>query len=99
MTGSHPIETIDCMTLDEFWNVVSPIGEHFGQPNSKFIFRGHGNSKWALVPKVFRPEVIKKYKRGMWSTLNDYPGHTVFEWSLETSIKAVSRGQTKLPSR
>jgi hypothetical protein len=76
------VEIVDCITLDQFWNVVSPIGEHFGKPYSKFIFRGQGSSDWNLVPKVFRPDVIEKYKRGMMSTLGDHPGQFFFEWSL-----------------
>jgi hypothetical protein len=76
------VEIVDCVTLDQFWNLVSPVGEHFGQPYSKFIFRGQGNSDWELIPRVFRPTVIEKYKRGMMSTLSDHPGQFVFEWSL-----------------
>jgi hypothetical protein len=75
-------ETVDCVTLDEFWNFVSPIGENFGQANSKFIFRGQGNSEWKLIPKVFRTCLIDKCKRGMMSTLSDHPGQVFFEWSL-----------------
>ncbi len=76
------VEIVDCDTLDQFWNLVSPIGEHFGRPYSKFVFRGQGNSEWELVPRVFRPDVINRYKRGMMSTLSDHPGQFVFEWSL-----------------
>ena len=78
----HGVETVDCVTLDQFWNYVSPVGEHFGQAYSKFIFRGQGNSEWALVPRAFRPNVIDMYKRGMMSTLRDYTGQFFFEWSL-----------------
>jgi FRG domain len=61
---------------------VSPVGEHFGQAYSKFIFRGQGNSEWELIPKIFRPQVLEKYKLGMMSGLTDYPGQFFFEWSL-----------------
>jgi hypothetical protein len=76
------VEILDCVTLDQFWNLVSPIGELFGRPHSKFIFRGQGNSEWRLVPKIFRPDVMGKYKRGIMATLSDYPGQFFFEWSL-----------------
>jgi len=97
MTGSHltskppddPAETMDqsveirhCDNLDEFWNLVSPIGEHFDRPPSKFVFRGQGNSRWKLIPKVFRPDVLKKYKRGIASLHHDHPGLFFFEWHL-----------------
>lgn len=81
-TTHQPVEIIQCDTLDQFWNVMSPIGEYFGQPYSQSIFRGQGNSEWQLVPKVFRHDVIDMYKRGMMSTLRDHPGQCVFEWSL-----------------
>ncbi|HEX3496519.1 MAG TPA: FRG domain-containing protein [Methylocella sp.] len=76
------VEIVDCVTLDQFWNLVSPIGEHFGQANSNFIFRGQCNSKWELIPKIFRRYILNKYKCGMMSTLKDYPGQWFFEWSL-----------------
>jgi len=83
-TPTHQgVETVDCVTLDEFWNFVSPIDEkNFGKAYSKFIFRGQGNSEWKLVPGVFRPSVLDIYKRGMMSTRSDYPGQCFFEWSL-----------------
>lgn len=77
-----PVEVVDCVTLDEFWRVISPIGERFGRPHASFIFRGQWDSELKLVPKVFRPEVINKYKRGMMATLSDPPGQSFFEVSL-----------------
>jgi hypothetical protein len=76
------VEIVDCLTVDQFWNLVSPVGEHFGNPNSKFVFRGQGRSEWRLIPRVFRPNVIETYKRGMMSTPGDHPGQFFFEWSL-----------------
>lgn len=77
-----PIDSIDCATLDEFWEVMSPIGARFGRQHDRFIFRGQANSDWQLVPKVFRTSIIETYKRGMMSTLSDHPGQFFFEWSL-----------------
>ena len=98
MTGSpladnsdDPAEAVDqgveikhCDTLDQFWNLVSPIGEFFGfgRAPSEFVFRGQRNSQWKLVPKVFRTDILKKYKRGIASLHRDYPGHFFFEWHL-----------------
>jgi FRG domain len=79
---TDPIEIIDCATLDEFWETMSPIGTRFGGPHDRFIFRGQANSEWQLVPRVFRKPEIDKYKRGMMSTLSDHPGQFFFEWSL-----------------
>lgn len=78
------VEIKHCDTVDEFWTLVSPIGEFFGfgQAPSEFVFRGQGNSRWKLVPKVFRANVLRKYKRGITSLHRDYPGHFFFEWHL-----------------
>ncbi|WP_316224968.1 MULTISPECIES: terminase gpA endonuclease subunit [unclassified Bradyrhizobium] len=76
------IDIIDCATLDEFWETMSPIGARFGGQHDRFIFRGQAKSEWLLVPKVFRKSEIDKYKRGMMSTLGDHPGQFFFEWSL-----------------
>jgi hypothetical protein len=79
---ADPIESVDCATLDEFWEEMSPIGKRFGRRHDRFIFRGQSNSEWELVPKVFRTSVIDTYKRSMMSTLSDHPGQFFFEWSL-----------------
>lgn len=81
-TMTDSIDIIDCATLDEFWETMSPIGTRFGRPHDRFIFRGQANSEWHLVPRVFRKSEIDKYKRGMMSTLRDHPGQFFFEWSL-----------------
>jgi len=82
------IETKDCDSLDEFWECVSPIGEFFTMPgmHSKFIYRGQSNSAWKLIPKVYRQDVIDKYKIGMWSTLKDNPGQAIFEFVILSSF-------------
>ena len=86
MTSS--IETKDCDSLDEFWECISPIGDFFTMQGkrSKFIYRGQSNSAWELVPKVYRKDVINKYKVGMWETLKDYPGQAIFEYVLLSSF-------------
>ncbi|MEO6824734.1 MAG: FRG domain-containing protein [Nitrosospira sp.] len=80
------IESIHCETLDEFWNRVSPIGDLFSAPASKFVYRGQSDSAWKLIPRVFRRDVIDKYKNGMWVTLKDHPGQFIFEWALLSSF-------------
>jgi len=78
--------TYDHDSLDEFWNAVSPIGEVFGNSTSNFIFRGHRDSAWGLIPQVYRQDVIDRYKTGMAGTLADYPGQTFFEWRMLQSF-------------
>ena len=45
------VEMLDCATLDEFWDLVSPIGEHFREHHSKFIFRGQRDSNGSWFPR------------------------------------------------
>jgi len=82
------IETKDCDSLDEFWDCISPIGDFFTMPRmpSRFVYRGQSNSGWELIPKVFRQDVIDKYKNGMWAALKDWPGQTFFEFALLSSF-------------
>ncbi|MDF3083659.1 FRG domain-containing protein [Burkholderia sola] len=76
----------DYDSLDDFWNAISPIGEIFGNSTSHYVFRGHRDSSWELVPQVYRQDVINKYKTGMAATLHDHPGQTFFEWMLLESF-------------
>ncbi|EKO3892194.1 FRG domain-containing protein [Vibrio sp. A8-1] len=82
------IETKNCDSLDEFWECISPIGDFFTiqGKRSKFIYRGQSNSDWKLIPKVYRQDVIDKYKVGMWETLSDHPGQAIFEYILLSSF-------------
>ena len=75
-------DVVDCDTLDEFWNNVSPISENFNQPGVHYIYRGQSDSAWKLIPRVYRQDVIEKYKKGIMSTLKDHTGHWFFEWHL-----------------
>src|SRR5450631_1099423 len=79
---TDPIEIVDFATLDDFWEAMSPIGARFGQRDARFIFRGQQDSKWELIPRVFRASEIAKYKRGIMSLFEDHPGQFFFEWSF-----------------
>lgn len=56
-----PIEEIQAKSLDEFWDILSPIG-NFIKCMQKPIFRGQGNSEWSLTPSVLRKEINSKYQ-------------------------------------
>jgi FRG domain-containing protein len=77
-------ETINCETLDDFWNAISPIGAIFGPTRGHYIYRGQRDSEWELIPKVFRRNIISQYKRGIMGLQTDHPGHFFFEWSMLT---------------
>lgn len=80
---SNAITETNCSSIDEFWQVLSPVGGRFDQPaGHTFIFRGQRNSAWALVPRAFRSDVIERYKRGMLRIRTDHPGQWLFEYML-----------------
>lgn len=56
-----PIKEITAKSLDEFWEILSPIGR-FLEPMRKPIFRGQGDSEWSLTPSILRKEINSKYK-------------------------------------
>ncbi|WP_439004462.1 FRG domain-containing protein [Ralstonia holmesii] len=74
-------------SLDEFWDALSPIGKIFGNPLTKFIYRGQSDGDWKLVPQVYRQAIIDRYRTGMHAALGkDHIGQTHFEWWLLESF-------------
>jgi len=79
---SNIVETIDCDTLRDFWEKISPVGNLFGGSPS-FVYRGQRLSTWELTPRVFRKEVIAETKHGLFKTaFADHPFQTFFEYAL-----------------
>ncbi len=50
------VEHVECKTAREFVEAISPIGPHFGSKNDLFIFRGHGDDNYKLVPSALRED-------------------------------------------
>lgn len=48
------LRVIDCDNLDEFVSHISPSNPLYGHEVSRFVFRGHSNADWLLIPSVFR---------------------------------------------
>ena len=46
-------------SFDEFHEVIKQFDQ------SRFIFRGHGDSKWDLLPKIGRPEYHKHLSKAL----------------------------------
>ena len=74
------IRVIDCATADEFLNRISPRGEFFYDfgPGA-FMFRGHADSRFQLVPTAFRLGTSIRTPRG-W--------RRVEEWSNQAQVEA-----------
>src|SRR5262245_36500167 len=52
-----PTITVPCSTAEEFLNALSPGGEAFSwvsRPH-EFLFRGHADSRFILLPSALRP--------------------------------------------
>lgn len=85
-TSAHA-SLIECDSVDEFWNSISPLSDHFKDRQKIILYRGQSNSTWPLTPKVYREDVIERYKSGILGGANrDYPIQTVFEWNLLSSF-------------
>lgn len=48
-------------SLDEFWEILSPIGEFMSRLANP-VFRGQGRSDWPLTPAVLREDIVRKYQ-------------------------------------
>ncbi len=56
MTITHkPTET-----LDEFWDLISPI-RNLAKKLKEPIYRGQGDASWNLTPSVLREDIVYKY--------------------------------------
>lgn len=82
------VEIHDCESLDDFWNLISPIGPIFEGPffNYRTVYRGQSDSDWLLSPQVYREDIVKRYKPGIPVLFDDHPGQTLFEWGLLDSF-------------
>lgn len=45
---------IECNTIDEFWEYVSPEKPLKVDDSPVFIYRGQADAKWKLIPKIYR---------------------------------------------
>lgn len=52
------IKHINCATALEFYEAISPHGDYFKEVPADYdwIFRGHGNDEYSLLPSIYRKE-------------------------------------------
>lgn len=48
------IKTITYRSVKRFLEGISPLNERFTSPFRRYVYRGHGDSRWGLVPAAFR---------------------------------------------
>lgn len=78
------IETIAYRTVRSFLEGISPLNKRFSNPLfSNYIYRGHGNSSWKLVPSAFREKT--KTPRGNFLETgykNEFRSQRDLEWEV-----------------
>lgn len=80
MQRTDHIRTVPCATADEFLDRISPRGEFFYDFGPMaFMFRGHADSRFPLVPAAFRLGMWIRTSRG-WRRIED--------WSNEAQVDA-----------
>lgn len=86
-------------TVENFIKAISPFGDVNSHPFKNYIFRGQGNSKWSLLPSVYRDETEIPYlgiQKGPKSTFGQ---QREMEWELIVSfIKEVNSNGFHLPN-
>lgn len=71
-TDRSTIDLIECNNVAEFLTALLPTSEHFhtSEPN-EWIFRGHADSTYKLIPTLFRPNNTQHVKTETgWKPLN-----------------------------
>jgi hypothetical protein len=84
------IEHIQCKDAGEFIDAISPYGLHFRHfsPSHIWIFRGHGDDNYKLVPSALRSENNKWLHElaGTASLAAEFPGMDIGQWIAEATI-------------
>lgn len=72
---STTFSVIHCDAADEWLNEISPLSDRFRESDpNQWIFRGHGDAKWPLVPTAFREQSwssVEPYGQGDWSKMTE----------------------------
>ncbi len=76
----------DCADLNEFLGKLDPRGKDLRDfPNGHFIYRGHADSEWRLVPTGLRDGVILKHPRDGWKPVRPSTNSVEDQVQLELS--------------
>lgn len=95
------MQTIRSRTVKAFLENIAPINEQFNsRPFAKYIFRGQGNSKWSLLPSIFRSETKTpsswEVVQGVRST---YREQRILEWeALKSFVLELNHNGFHLPN-
>ena len=56
--SEHPESVVHCENAKEFLEQINMYGGVWGDDPRHWIFRGHGDSTWKLLPSILRPTTI-----------------------------------------
>ena len=81
------LEKIECKTTREFIDHISPLGpffERFAKAES-WVFRGHGNERWKLLPSALRLDSKARLERSA-RVISAKPDTNVNQWLTEAKL-------------
>lgn len=64
---------VQCSNAHEFMSALSPFSPLWEQAPSDWIFRGHADSTWSLLPTALRPGGLRDHKTGTLLLASDTP--------------------------
>lgn len=68
---AQSIERSDLQSVDELLNALHPLNPRWGAHPGRWLFRGHGNAVWRLLPTAFRQEQWERFGGFDPTTLDD----------------------------
>jgi hypothetical protein len=90
MSAYQVVEHVECKTAGEFIDAISPLGPYFRKypPNHSWIFRGHGNDDYELVPSALRKNNISQLHEVAFtdSSLEEHRELNIVQWLAESRI-------------
>jgi FRG domain len=94
------LEIVRSRTVKGFLNNISPLSELVSKNIlSEYVFRGHGDSKWPLVPSAFRPTTKFPFQGDFHIGYQaNYRNQRDMEWSLlKDFILEINRNGFHIP--
>jgi len=91
MRQTSHLRVVECSKADEFLDRISPRGEFFYDfgPGS-FMFRGHSDARFQLVPSAFRLGTLIRTSRG-WRRVESWSNQVQVEAERETVRRFFQR--------